>query len=100
PLVSQYSAHHDLQVELGHQTRRSGLRMAAALDHVIDVPPGTLTATESEADMGRLTISTELAPGQRLTVTKFLAYGWSSVRSMAALRAQGHGALLDATPRG
>ena len=41
PLISQYSAHHDLQVELGHQTRRSGLRMAAALDHVIDGPPGT-----------------------------------------------------------
>ena len=96
PLVSQYSAHHDLQVELGHQTRRSGLRMAAALDHVIDGPPGTITATDGEADMGRVTISTELAPGQRLTVTKFLAYGWSSVRSMPALRDQVDAALLAA----
>src|SRR6476659_1898334 len=100
PLISQYSANHDLQVELGHRTRRSGLRMAAALDHVIDGPPGTLTATDGEADMGRVTISTELAPGQRLTVTKFLAYGWSSVRSMPALRDQVDAALLAARRTG
>jgi alpha,alpha-trehalose phosphorylase len=100
PLISQYFAHHDLQVELGHQTRRSGLRMAAALDHLIDGPSGTVTSTDAEPDMGRLTISTELAPGQRLTVTKFLAYGWSSVRTMPALRDQVDAAVLAARRTG
>ena len=100
PLVSEYFAHHDLQVELGHRTRRSGLRMAAALDHVIDGPPGTLTSTDCEADMGRATISTELAPGQKLTLVKYLAYGWSSERSMPALRDQVDAALLAARRTG
>jgi alpha,alpha-trehalose phosphorylase len=100
PLISQYFAHHDLQVELGHQTRRSELRMAAALDHVIDGPPGTVTSSDGEPDMGRVTISTELAPGQRLSVTKFLAYGWSSVRTMPALRDQVDAAVLAARRTG
>ena len=34
--------------------------MAAAFDHMIDGPEGTVTATESEPDLARVTISTEL----------------------------------------
>jgi alpha,alpha-trehalose phosphorylase len=100
PLVSEYHAHHELQIELGHRTRRSGLRLASGLDHVVEGPPGTVIAADSEADMGRLTISTELQPGQCLRVVKFLAYGWSSVRSMPALRDQVSAALLAAKRAG
>ena len=41
PLVGEYHAHHDLEAALGHRTRGSGLRMAAAIDHVVDGPDGT-----------------------------------------------------------
>src|SRR5690606_7614824 len=89
-----------LGVSLGHRTRRSGLSMAACLEHVIDGPPGTVTETESEPDLARLTISTELVPGQTLTVDKMMAYGWSSVRSMPALRDQVDAAVAAASRAG
>ena len=34
-------------------------------------------------DFGRLTVSTELQPGEKLRITKFLGYGWSGQRSLA-----------------
>jgi alpha,alpha-trehalose phosphorylase len=88
PLVSEYHTHDELEVALGHRTRLSGLRLAAAMTHVIDSVPGTLVDAESERDLARVNVSPELGPGQKLTVTKLLAYGWSSCRSMPALRDQ------------
>src|SRR5207302_1695539 len=70
---------------LVHITRKSGLRMAAAMDHIVAGPPGTEIATESSADLGRVTIAADVEPGQRLQVVKLLAYGWSSTRSTVAL---------------
>ena len=100
PLVGEYHSHHDLEVALGHCTRTSGLRMAAALDHVVEGPPGTVTDVESEPDLARMTVSTALAPGQQLRVLKLLAYGWSSRRSMPALRDQVDAALSAAKRTG
>jgi alpha,alpha-trehalose phosphorylase len=100
PLIGEYHTHDDLGVALGHRTRASGLRMAAGLDHVVDGPAGTVTSAESEMDLARVTVSTELEPGQTLTVVKLLAYGWSSVRSMPALRDQVDAALAAAKRTG
>lgn len=99
-LVGEYHAHHDLEVSLGHRTRHSGLRAAAAIDHVVVGPEGTVTDAESSPDLGRVTVSTELAPGQTLRVVKLLAYGWSSRRSMPALRDQVDAALSAARRTG
>jgi alpha,alpha-trehalose phosphorylase len=88
PLLAEYHAHHELEAALGHRTRASGLRLAAAMDHVVDGPAGTVADAESEPDLARVSVSTELAPGQRVTVVKLLAYGWSGGRSMPALRDQ------------
>jgi alpha,alpha-trehalose phosphorylase len=87
-LVSEHDTHNGLRASLVHRTRLSGLRLAAAMDHLIEGPDGTVTAAESEPDLARLTVSTDLAPGQRLRIVKFLAYGWSSQRSMPSLRDQ------------
>lgn len=100
PLVGEYHFAHSLDVSLGHRTRRSGLMMAAALSHIVDGPAGTVTDSESEPDLARVTISTELAPGQSLKVVKLMAYGWSSVRSMPALRDQVDAALAAAARTG
>jgi len=96
PLVGEYHTHNEISASLGHHTRSSGLRMAAALDHIVDGPPGTVTDAESETDLARVTISTELRPGETLKVVKLLAYGWSSERSMPALRDQVDAALSAA----
>ena len=85
---------------LVHSTRASGLTMSAAMDHVIDGPAGTESNIESFEDLGRLTIAAEVAPGQPLRLVKFLAYGWSSERSVPAVRDQVSAALTQARQAG
>jgi alpha,alpha-trehalose phosphorylase len=100
PLVSEEHFVHDMRVTLVHRTRESGLRMAAAMDHVIQGPEATVTAAESGYDLGRLTVSTDLQPGEKLRIVKFLSYGWSSQRSLPSLRDQVHLALAAARRAG
>jgi alpha,alpha-trehalose phosphorylase len=96
PLRSEDFFERDARVILTHSTRRSGLLMAAGMDHVVEEPDGTKIVSESGADVGRVTVATELAPGERLRVIKFLAYGWSSQRSLPAVRDQVVAALTQA----
>ena len=83
-----------------HVTRASRLRVAAGMDHVVDGPQDTVTGAESEDDLARVTISTDLQPGETLRVVKLLAYGWSSRRSLPALRDQVDAALAAARRTG
>jgi alpha,alpha-trehalose phosphorylase len=96
PLVPEYNAHRGLEAALGHRARSSGLRVAAGLDHLVDGPEGTVIEAESEPDLARVTFSTALAQGESITVVKLLGYGWSSRRSMPALRDQVDAALAAA----
>jgi len=95
-LRSEFFSDHDARVVLVHSTRESGLRMAAAMDHVVDGPPATQTSAESSEDLGRVTVATELEPGQHLRLVKFLGYGWSSRRSLPSVRDQVEAALAAA----
>jgi alpha,alpha-trehalose phosphorylase len=100
PLEPEAHGHNGLRAGLAHITRASRLRMAAGMDHVIDGPAGTVSGAESEEDLARVTISTDLAPDQRFRLVKFLAYGWSSSRSLPALRGQVDAALAAAMHTG
>src|SRR5215210_669705 len=99
-LRSEYFSDHDARVVLVHSTKRSGLRMAAGMDHVVEGPPTTQTTAESAEDLGRVTVATELEPGQRLRLVKFLGYGWSSRRSLPSVRDQVEAALAAARRSG
>jgi trehalose/maltose hydrolase-like predicted phosphorylase len=79
-----------------HRTRASGLRMAAGMDHEVDVPGRVEVRTEAGNDLARTTVICGLRPGQRLRIVKYLAYGWSSLRSRPALLDQVSGALAGA----
>jgi alpha,alpha-trehalose phosphorylase len=100
PLESEQHGHHELRAGMVHCTKASGLRMAAGMDHVVEGPDATVTSTESEPDLARVTITTELEPDQPLHVVKFLAYGWSSQRSRPSLRDQVDAALASAKRAG
>ena len=100
PLESVEFHHHDARVALVHATKRSKLLMAAGIDHVIEGPTNTQLQSESAPDLGRVTITAQLAAGQRLRVVKFLAYGWSSQRSRQAVRDQVDAALTAARHTG
>ncbi len=96
PLEAEF--HHDSHnsVVLVHKTRRSGLRIGAAMDHLIDGPDGVLTECKAFEDGGLVSIATPLKPGETLRVIKFVAYGWSAERSLPAVRDQVWAALAGA----
>jgi alpha,alpha-trehalose phosphorylase len=101
PLVSEYhGARGSTAVELAHHTALSGLRMAAAMDHLVEGPPLTEVMADSGPDTGRVTVTTVLKPGERLRIVKFIAYGWSSLRSRQALLDQVVAALTAARQSG
>jgi len=81
---------------LVHRTRASKLMMAAAMDHEVEVPGRVEVATEAGEDWARTTVICGLRPGQRLRIVKYLAYGWSSLRSRPALRDQAAAAVSGA----
>jgi alpha,alpha-trehalose phosphorylase len=107
PLEAEEHHNSDDSALLVHVTRRSRLRVAAGMDHVVEsIERGSGghevrgarvdVATESHPDWARTTIACELKPGQVLRVVKFLGYGWSGHRSRPALRDQVHAALAAA----
>jgi alpha,alpha-trehalose phosphorylase len=100
PLHAESHSNRDLRVELVHSTLRSGLRMAAAMDHIVEGPADMLTFSESDPDSGRMTVTAVLQPGEKLRLVKFLAYGWSEQRSLPALRDQVAAALTAAKRTG
>ena len=85
---------------LVHRAARSGLRMSAAMDHEVDGPDGTSVDVEATPDAGRVTIAADVPVGGRLRVLKFLAYGWSSHRSVTSVRAQVRGSIAEARHTG
>ncbi len=100
PLVGQYQNADGTIVVLTHSTRLSGINVAAAMDHVIDGPPGVLVESRVFPDGGLVTTATVLEPGQKLRVIKFVAYGSSSERSLTAVRDQAWAALSAARHSG
>jgi alpha,alpha-trehalose phosphorylase len=79
-----------------HRTRASGLQMAAAMEHDVDVPGRVEVNSEAGQDLARTTVICGLRPGQQLRIVKYLGYGWSSLRSRPALRDQVAAAIAGA----
>ena len=100
PLQGEFHGHHKLRAGLVHVTRASQLRVAAGMDHVVGGPREIVIGAESEKDLARVTFTTDLHKGDRLRIVKFLAYGWSSRRSVPAMRDQTDAALAAAMHTG
>ncbi|GAA2543168.1 MULTISPECIES: glycoside hydrolase family 65 protein [Streptomyces] len=100
PLEPEEDLAEGHRLRLVHRTRRSGLRVAVAADHVVDGPERTTTACESNVDVARLTVTSVLEPGQRLRVEKLVAHGWSGARSRPAMSDQVEAALAAAAHSG
>jgi trehalose/maltose hydrolase-like predicted phosphorylase len=96
PLEAVEQGHIDRGAYLMHRTRASGLMMAAAMDHEVEVPGRVEVSTLTRPDLAGTTVICGLRPGQKLRIVKYLAYGWSSLRSRPALRDQAVAALSGA----
>jgi alpha,alpha-trehalose phosphorylase len=88
PLVSEEYNHRGNRAILVHRTRESGLRIAAAMDHLVEGPDDTAAQCEAFEDVARMQVTAEIAPDQPLRIVKLITYGWSSERSGPALRDQ------------
>ncbi len=91
---------HDKRVVLAHRTRRSALRVAAGMEHIIDCDGDVSSLTQVEEDFGRVTLSTELQPGQTLRVVKLLSWHWSGQQTIEFLRDQVDASLESAADEG
>jgi alpha,alpha-trehalose phosphorylase len=100
PLSPDFAAAEGSRAVLIHSTKRSGLSVAAAMDHAVRGPRDTRTSIEAGGDRARFTVTAHLKPGQRLRLVKLVAYAWSSLRSVPALRSQVEGALAIAAEHG
>ncbi|GEL19423.1 glycoside hydrolase family 65 protein [Pseudonocardia asaccharolytica] len=96
PLVAEQHRSGEAGATLVHQTRVSGLRLAAAMDHEVHGPERVKVTSEATEDIGRTTVITRLKPGEKLRVVKYLAYGWSARRSLPAVHDQVRAALAAA----
>ncbi|MEU5945237.1 glycoside hydrolase family 65 protein [Micromonospora sp. NPDC047465] len=99
-LESPLQAEEELTTDDGglliHRTKLSGLRVAAAMEHEVYAPARKTIESEGYEDWVRTTIGCVLKPGETLRVVKYLTYGWSSRRSLPALRDQVGAALAGA----
>ncbi|MGH3981301.1 MAG: glycoside hydrolase family 65 protein [Pseudonocardiaceae bacterium] len=96
PLVAELHWAGDAAATLLHSTRQSKLRMAAGMDHDVTGCGHTEIRSSATEHVARTTVIRRLEPGERLQVVKYLAYGWSSRRSIPALNDQVRAALAAA----
>ncbi|MFT4048407.1 MAG: glycosyl hydrolase family 65 protein [Solirubrobacterales bacterium] len=100
PLQSEEHFLHDEMAMLIHRTKNSGIRVASAMDHQITGPEDMYIESETGDDIGRVTVTARVPAGQKLSVLKHLAYGWSGRRSRSSVRAQVRGSLSEARHTG
>ena len=87
PLGFEDASAAGAEAVLVHSTKKSGLRAAAAMDHVVDGPEDArVDAAQTWEDLARVTVTADVAAGASLKLTKLVAYGWSGVRSTPAVR--------------
>nr|WP_281369849.1 glycosyl hydrolase family 65 protein [Leifsonia psychrotolerans] len=99
-LVGVLNRAEGLRVSLAHLTRRSRLTIAATMDHLVEGPPGSESRAESSPDLGRVSVSAVLQPGQKLRLVKMVAFAWSDSRSLPAVQGHADAALTGAMATG
>ena len=93
PLEPEHHSSSRYGARMTHQTKRSELRVGAAMEHEVEGPEDVQVDSSCSDNVGRTTVITRLHPGQKITVVKYLAYGWSSSRSQPAIVDQVEAAL-------
>ena len=101
PLVAEEQEVHDLRVVLVHRTNAE--RPADGGGHRPrdrGRPDGVTAGAEAQPDLARVWMTAEAAPDKPLRFVKFLAYGWSSRRSLPSVRDQVAAAVASARRTG
>lgn len=81
------------------RTRRSGITVACAVDHVVEAPDRTVTV-EAEDHVVRTTVTADLAEGEELVLTKVVAYAWDRDGDAAGVLDVARAGVLSGLDRG
>ncbi|WP_019928170.1 glycoside hydrolase family 65 protein [Nocardia sp. BMG111209] len=100
PLLVEENASAPDGAVLVHVTKGSQLRVGAGMRHEVTGPGEVHLETDGAGDVARVTVTARIAPGERLTLVKYLGYGWSARRSRPAVHDQVVGALSAAATTG
>jgi alpha,alpha-trehalose phosphorylase len=68
-------------------TRASGLELACGMTHALDCAAPATFETSAAGDAARVTVQTQLGAGERLRLSKFVAYHWAPRERTACLGA-------------
>ncbi|MGN6609996.1 MAG: glycoside hydrolase family 65 protein, partial [Jatrophihabitans sp.] len=96
PLVAVEHGAAERRAMLVHRTAASKLNLAVAMDNYVTTNDDPTVQNYATNDRARFTVATEVEPGEPFGLTKFVAYGWSSERSVPNLRDQVDAALTAA----
>jgi alpha,alpha-trehalose phosphorylase len=88
-LIPRLAHHEGARALLVHETRTSGLVVAAGMDHVLDGTPSPEATIREDGSLARWSYSTTVHPGRPLRLVKLLAYHWAAGGEPAALAADG-----------
>jgi alpha,alpha-trehalose phosphorylase len=100
PLQAEDNLSKVTYASLSHHTKRSGLRIVAAMEHVVEGPEDMQVTSNSDPDTARTTFTAHLQPHEKLRIVKYIGYGWSANRSLPAVRDQVSGAISMAVATG
>jgi len=101
PLVFTDHRARDQRALFNVETRASGLRMACAMDHVVEADcPLQIEAADCVEDRGRVVFLAEATRGSTVRIDKFLAYHHSERADAGELRFRTHRTLDRAVREG
>lgn len=86
-LVARLASHDGPSAVLAHQTRLSGLVVAAGMDHLSLAAPGYEAGSEAGGSLARWSLTVTAEPGAPVRLVKLLAYHWAPEGDPAALAA-------------
>ncbi|TDN92997.1 glycosyl hydrolase family 65 protein [Microbacterium sp. BK668] len=80
-----HRAADDTRATLEFRTRRSGIGVAVAMDHLVEGRAASVD-TEASSEQARTTVQARLGAGESLRLVKFVGHEWSPSLSPGALR--------------
>ena len=88
------------RLTLMHRTDRTELLVGATAEHEVESSAGVSdleSSGEADPDQARFSVRARLEPGESVTLTKLVAYVWSGIRGVPALRDELAGMLAVAS---
>lgn len=100
PFRARLSRRHATGGVLVHRTHGSGIGVAAAVDHAVELPDGGAVSTQGDDDQVVTTLVADLRPGERVGFVKYLCHVMSTDDPSVDLQERALAALDGARHRG